>query len=356
LAQGAVVAEATDEVTWHPAFVEILRADRASFNRRFAQRQRAGARIDDTAFGQHLRTTVNALVADVAKLLPERVRAVVNALFDVSLDLFAAGLLGPSMKHPHVASAWREVLPQTTKLLARDPMRIAGSLSNAVDHMAAHRSARPPEWIALMRDLSPHCDTMPLWLDAGKVAAWRAGMVQYRSAALRLIRALPWELAVRCMGAPVNLTELDWHKCLERLESDRWFSPVAAKADATSMALRIVGITGGFRGFGGPCLRPPTVTASDGALFVSDGDAIWQLLTDAFGTFWQRVPTVPAPSAAPLVSSKVVVDSAGQVAWNGTEHEFSELAEASSYASDGETLALTLPTSHLVFLVAGAAS
>ncbi|HEX4588801.1 MAG TPA: hypothetical protein VH120_02650, partial [Gemmataceae bacterium] len=83
----------------HPALGDALRADREALNARFARRQRAGARIDDAAFQEHLRTTVNDLIGVVAAVRAERVRAVVNAMFEVSLDLFAAGLLGPGAKH-----------------------------------------------------------------------------------------------------------------------------------------------------------------------------------------------------------------------------------------------------------------
>jgi hypothetical protein len=114
--------------------------------------------------------------------------------------------------------------------------------------------------------------------------------------------------------------------------------------------LRIVRIAGGFRGFGGPCLHPPTVTANGGALFVHDGDDCWQLLADAFGTLWHRTPSSSAKVRDSNVSP-ASIDAQGKVTWDGT-HQIAELADASSYACDGQTLAVTLPTSYHVFLVA----
>ena len=76
---------------------------------------------------------------------------------------------------PHVSAAWHEMLPHAARLLACEPTRVAGSVSNAVDHLAAHPSARPAEWIDGMRMLSIHCDSVLQWLEAGKVLAWRAG-------------------------------------------------------------------------------------------------------------------------------------------------------------------------------------
>jgi len=350
------VSEPRDKTDLHPALVEALRADRESLNQRFALRQRAGARIDEQAFQEHLRTTVNELVGSVASVQPERVRAVVNALFDVSLDLFAAGLLGPNPKHPHVRAAWREVLPVAARLLARDPTQVAGCLSNAADNLAAHASARPAEWIERMRNLTPHCDSVYQWLDAGKALAWRAGLVQYRPAALRLLREMPWKFAARCLDAPDDITESEWQKGLDRLQADRWVSAIDGPAAEAGRSLRIVRVTGGFHGFGGPCLRPPAVTAHDGALFVTDGNEAWQLLADAFGTLWHRVPASKPKSRASAVGSKVAIDPSGRVAWDGTSQDFVELADASSFACDGQTMAVTLPTSHHVFLVARVAT
>lgn len=338
----------------HPAFAEVLRSDREALNQRFRLRQRGGAKIDESAFHLHLKTTVNDLVDKVALANAERVRATANGLFDVSLDLFAAGLLGHQTKHPHIVAAWRDVLPQAITLLARDPVRVAGCLSNAVDHLAAHGRGRPGEWIEIMARLTPACHSIPQWLDVGIVAAWRAGLVQYRSAALRVARELPWTLSASCLGTGNGPSEADWRAQLERLDADRWYRPQPEPTAAISRSLRIVRMTGGFRGFGGPCLRPPTVRSQAEGLFVSDGVGAWQLLADAFGTYWRRISEFPRTSKVSAAPHNVSLDAAGQVTWVSEHRSFAELAEASSYACDGQTLAVTLPTSHHVFLVARA--
>ncbi len=346
-----MAAESTDLIEIHPSFAEVLRADGESLNRRFAARQKAGVRIDGVAFQEHLRTTVNELVGGVASVQPERVCAVVSSLFDASLELFAAGLLGWQTKHPHVIAAWREVLPRATRLLARDPTQVVGCLSNAVDYLASQSAARPVEWILLMRDLSPHCDSVQQWRDAGTIAAWRVGLVQFRSAALNLARRLPLKVATRSVGAPDDMTESVWHERLDALEADRWLSPVGQTAEA-NRRLRVVRTAGGFRGFGGPCLGLPSVVAQDGEIFISDGNTSWQLLADVFGTLWHRVPGLPPKKGSAANSSKTTIDKRGRVSWDGEQHEFSELAEPSSFACDGQTLAVTLPTSYHVFLLA----
>lgn len=335
----------------HPALAAVLGEDRESLNQRFRQRQGAGAKIDGSSFQRHLRTSVNELVGAVAAARPERIRAVVNALFDVSLDLFAAGLLGPEARHPHVAAAWQDALPQAVDLLARDPVRVAGCVSNAADHLAAHASGRPSEWVALMARLAPHCDGVSQWLDAGKVAAWKAGLVQYRSDAIDIARELPWKISALAIGMPDDVTQSDWRPRLARLADDRWYLP-QSDPETAERSLRIVRSTGGFRGFDGPCLRPPKVKLLGDRLLVSDGEATWELFADAFGELWRRVETLPAKTAAAAGDSKAALDSTGRVSWGTRRERFDELADASSFACDGQTLAVTLPTSNYVFLVA----
>jgi hypothetical protein len=67
---GAIVAEPTKT----PRFIRprlSASRDRESLNQRFALRQRAGARIDESSFQEHLRTTVNDLIHAVVKVQPE---------------------------------------------------------------------------------------------------------------------------------------------------------------------------------------------------------------------------------------------------------------------------------------------
>lgn len=338
----------------HPALAAALREDREALNQRFQVRQRLGANLNAADFQRHLRTTVNELVGKVAVAQPERCRVVANALFDVSLDLFSAGLLGPQAKHQHVSAAWRDVLPPAITLLAHDPFRVAGCVSNAVDCLASHPSGRPAQWIGMMGRLASDCDGVAQFLEAGKVAAWKAGLVQYRAAALAIARQLPRKASAPLLGLPVNVAEDGFQRQLDRLDADRWYKPRGTDPETAARSPRLVGTTGGFRGFGGPCLRPPTVAVQGNRLFVTDGDATWRLLADAYGVLWNRVAPLSTSAASSGEPPGVVWDASGGVSWHGKRAHFADLADASSHACDGQTLAVTVPTSHYVFLVANA--
>ncbi|HTN75218.1 MAG TPA: hypothetical protein VL096_08225, partial [Pirellulaceae bacterium] len=143
------------------AFVRALDEDRDLLNLRYLQRQRSGQRIDPTAFLWHVEQALAPLVARVEACLPERTRGALVALYEVSLDLFAASQLGPDARLPAVQRLWREVLPHVVpRVLALYPQQVAGCLSNAVVQIGSQRGARPDDWLTTMAQLAPHCASL----------------------------------------------------------------------------------------------------------------------------------------------------------------------------------------------------
>src|SRR5262245_11911992 len=98
------------------ALTTVLKTDRESFNARFAERRRAGCQIDTVAFLEHLATVVDPIVQEVARHFFERARAAVGELYDLSLELFAASLLGPRARIVPVDAVWRRLLPSIGKM------------------------------------------------------------------------------------------------------------------------------------------------------------------------------------------------------------------------------------------------
>ena len=70
----------------HPAFVQALREERDALNARVAARRAAGVQVAGDVLLQHMQSAVEPIARAVHGVFPERVRGVVVALFDVSLD------------------------------------------------------------------------------------------------------------------------------------------------------------------------------------------------------------------------------------------------------------------------------
>jgi hypothetical protein len=330
---------------------QALARNREALNARFAAAQMGGSRIDQAAFMEHLAEVVEPIVRAVAAEFAEKVDPVTLALYDLSLELFEAILLGPQNTCPAISLVWRKLLPRLPCLLAREPGRIAGSLSNAVHNLAATPGARTDQWLDRMIALAPLAGDVRTFLDSGKILAWRAGMTQYRDGALNTARQLEPSVAARALGLPEAAPAADIATALDRMTENPWISPTDALANAADpRRIRIAARAGAFRGFGGPFLRPPTVIYQQDNFLVSDGQSTWMLLADLHGSTFQRIDNPPLKPN--WIAAAIQSEPDGTLRWGDAVATFEELAGFSSHASDGKTLAITLPTSHHVYLLA----
>jgi hypothetical protein len=337
----------------HPAFVQALQEQRDGLNTRFHLRRRAGVRIDGADLLRHMREVVEPILREVHAVAPDRVAPAVTGLYETSLDLLGASLLGAEPKSPFVNRVWREVLPQMPRLIAHHARDVAGRLSNAVQHVAGQPGARPDDWLARMGRVARECGSVSQLLECGRAAAWLSGLVQYRSAGFAALQALPADLACLVAGAPPGTSAEAWARACVRLVADPWLTVGTALADDRNAAtIELVGRAGAFRGFGGPFRRPPTVTAEGGQFLAEDGESEWGLLADAYGVFFHRTGDAPRTKQKPRKNEPAAIVQNGQVHWNGAEATIPFLANATSTACNGKTLAVTIPTSHHVFLLA----
>jgi hypothetical protein len=272
------------------ALARALEAGRPRYNALFAQARHATPALDAVAFAEQLRVTVAPVVDRVAGIAPERTEEVAAVLFELALDLTAKDLW---RRYPVLAEGWRELLGGLPGQLAAAPRAFAGSVTNALYNLALTPGARPREWLALVLELGPRCPDPALLLEAGKVAAWRAGLAHLREGALATCRRLGPDLGRAALGIAEAAVPLD--EVLERLHADPWLAPAAAAREpGRRRELRLVAAVGGFRGFGGPFLRPPRVAWADGRFLAGDGEAFWVLTADVFGaTFHRTDATLP---------------------------------------------------------------
>jgi len=318
-----------------------LERGRERYNALFAQA--SGGRIDVEAFKGHLRDVIGPVAEAVDRVRQDRVDAVVAAAYDLSLQLFVAGLLGPQSRHPSIAAAW---LPNVPWLLADEPLAVTGSVTNAVYNLSTHEGARPEIWIKEMAAVSGAFSDLATLRAAGHVLAWRCGMAQHRAGALASCRTLQPALATRLLGVP-DFDPARFGDLLDRLSIDPWLAPNKA-FDAPS-ELRVVSIVGAFRGFGGHFQTPPTVFSSNGSIIAADRENHWAVIADLWGS-----ALLPLPSAPPRNnnSQDYVLSRDGAVDSGGLRAAFPGLAASTSSACDGRTLAVTIGQSHQIFLIA----
>jgi hypothetical protein len=327
---------------------QALETRRAAFNALFAQARRTTPTLDAGVFAEHLRSVVAPIVEEVAVVAPQRVTEIVEVLYEISLNLVAKQFLA---RHPDLAACWMLLLRGLPNHLAAAPRLFAGSITNALYNLSIVHGARPGEWAEAMRELGQRTPDTTALLEAGKVAAWRAGLAHYRTDALETCRRLEPATARQSLGLPKNAPALE--TVLEQLDTDPWLNPATLSSPSSSVRqIRIVSRTGGFRGFGGLFLRPPRTAFVEGAFLVSDGEACWTLTADVFGTTFHRIDRkLPERKRN---SETVKVAGNGTVTWERQTRVFEELRDCTSFAADGTTLVATVPYSHAVYLVARA--
>ncbi|MBL8853478.1 MAG: hypothetical protein JNK57_05840 [Planctomycetaceae bacterium] len=334
----------------------LLEENRDSLNERFRKSRAQGSKLDSAEWLDHVRRRILPIVDRVHVQLPERANRVLNELYDVSLELFSAGCFAETSGQVSVSlgQLWESSIPALAGIVARDPRRVAGSLSNAVVTLALAPSSVLPRWLQLITAAGPQCESVEQLLRVGSVAAWLAGLPEYRAAALRHGRLLPARLVRELLRLRAGTVDREVSAVLDAFEQDPWGN--LSLSTSGNSTIRLVATCGAFRGFSGLFLYPPRVSCENQSLFVGDSINRWQISADAFGQSFHRADGSQAVSPAAKVSNVVKIDAKGLVTWGHQQQSFPELADCSSQAFDGRTLAVTLPNSFHVYLLAQASA
>lgn len=330
----------------------LLEQNREALNHRYLQRRAQGAKLEDDSWLVHLRQRVLPIVEAVAAILPEGCNRTLNDLYDVSLDLFAVGHFSEStgILPRALSQLWEFTLPRLATQLARDPRRVSGSLSNAVLSIAQSHPESVDRWLNALNRAGPIARTVDQLLHIGQIAAWSAGYPEYRTAAVKLAQSMPVEIVRSICQLPQSLNDSGVSDLLGRWLVDPWANRLETTVNSPTIVR--VGNCGAFRGFGGVFLEPPRVYLSGQRLMATDNHSVWQVIADNFGQSFHRVDTTADVSRRKPAKSVPQIDALGLVSWHSHTLPCPDLANSTSQAFDGKTLAVTLRNSFHLFLIA----
>lgn len=347
------------------ALESVLREDREWLNHLFRARIPATRGPDGELLLWFLAEYLDPVITELARHGSDTVRLAVHELYELALELVVARAFGTGDPQQGVLRVWRDVLPRVPALLGKEPGVIAGLLSNAAWQFARQPSASLDDWIARLVDVAAHCSTSDQLLTAGQVAAWRAGMVQYRHAAVDLLDAMDSAIAGALLGMGSGMDDVRKRQMTSWLRRSPWARvedcPDGAErshaAEPTPTVMRLIG---GFCGFGGAFAEPPRVWVEQDVLLATDGRSVWRVWADCYGTLFD-----PAPEYAAEVRDEKPkriwdkfrqqdphVSASGKVRWSGRIASLPELQDATSVAATRHTLAVTLEDSYRIALLA----
>ncbi|MEM0961728.1 MAG: hypothetical protein AAGK21_04190 [Bacteroidota bacterium] len=326
----------------HPLAV-ALAADRQRVNAQFEAARARRPGLDGAAVLDALADLVGPLAEEAEVVGGETVGAVLDALVPLVLETVGRG----EVEGTPAGQAWARALHGCRAHVVRSPRRVARALLQAVRRLARTDGADAVRWADRLASLADHAPTAGALLDAGAVLAWREGMARLRTGALRVAASLPPPLALAALGVPDAPTDA-LPRVLDSLYADPWLAPVEAlrqRSEATGLQIRAV--CGGFAGFGGPFVRPPELATDARGVVATDGDRWWRLHADVFGAAFQRIdaPGPATPSPVPMLTN-------GRVSWRGHTADFPQLAGRPGAVATDEMLAVVIPQSHRVAVIA----
>ncbi len=318
-----------------------LAANREVFNAMFKARKGLNRSLQADDFYEVLSDVV-APVVEAVDAQNIDVASTVRTLFSVALTLTQRSLLGPKSRHEFVARVWQDLLTQIPDLVAEHTQDVAIALSNAAYNLGLRTDDIQERWLQTMLEVAQEKPDLASFLDAGIVAAWSAGMAHWRKPALEAWGRLDPGLAktTLCLhkddSTPIEVLRQQLAHVLQR------------PAGTEDPSLQIVYRRGGFRGFRGPFLAPPKVYASDDRLFAVDSTGHHAIFADAFGALIERT----AESTPSIGASPFTYAPDGSITAFGVTRHFPMLAKASSVASNQDFMAVALPHSHHVWIIA----
>ncbi len=325
-----------------------LEANRDRFNSLAAKAFHNSPGLDPVEFSALLRGPVQAIVDAVGAVASDRAIRTAARLFEVSLTLFSQGYLGPRSRGPLVQALWEHLLPVLAPLLALNPGQVAGALSNIAVNMGQEDPGVGQRWIRRLHSISPSITTVEHLLDASLVLAWKAGLPHFRESAIERWKGLPDSLKLLCMGiAPEDIQPPP--DILEQALSNPWHPPHLAGKKAAARLL-VVGRLGRFRGLGGQFMEPPLVAGEGNRIIAYDGEGSFSVWGDCFGLSLRRIQGEAMASGKGYAGFSI--DSSGTVTCGSIRLQIPPLAGYSSFASTASTLAVTLPHSHSIYMVA----
>ena len=325
-----------------------LESHRERFNALFFQARRESPSLDGRLFLEMVQRVMEPIFRSPLKLEEGRRDAFVDALYVALLELFRQGLIGTSSRMPKLEGMWIRLLQGTLDCTTKWPRESIGPLTNALCHLLTNKRCRLHEWIDSLERASPGIDTLQQLRDVGLVAAWLSGVAYYRRDAIEKLKELPPELA--SLVLPHASREMQVVSVVEKLSRDPWY-PMGQDPSSGKSAreMRIVAEIGSFRGFEGEFLSPPKVWSHRGELYASDPWNHYVISADRYGATLLKVKKIDQPM---VTQGAYRLSSDGTITGGKKVVRFEILANSSSSASTSNLLAVTLPCSHVVFLVA----
>jgi hypothetical protein len=333
------------------SFASLLQLRRTVFNERFNIARRQFPDLDSSEFTKFLTDILDPLTAQVERTDPGALPLFVESAYQIGLELTGKKLIGQGSHSSVHDNLWRITFPSIITLLVKEPGSLMSKLSNAAHQIDTEIHSGVDDWLLSIEQIGPHCQDGDSLLSLAQVSAWKCGMAHFRNSAIPLLKKIP----AHCCNTLFGTTGImDWEQEIAKLQADPWYSPTSK---AEKSGLPVQRHTGGFRGFGGPFIRPPVAVDYEGKLLLWCDNEWWVVHADIFGVTCKRllkdltlkipVPSVTIASGKRMLKSGVVLND-NTVTIQEQTYSFSPGERVSGAAVVYNTLIVSFDNSHIV--------
>jgi hypothetical protein len=282
---------------------------------------------------------------------PESIERVTDSLYTTILELLQKGFLGGSKKQDPFESCFKQFVLAFPDRIADRPDEFLKHITQALIQLCTTSGARPEEWTRLMIQCNPASRTYEELLQTGFAAAWRSGMAHYRKKAFQIIQNSTPEIIHQLLNRNEPPSPVEVKTIIENMSRNPWLTvEQAAQNIQTSTRLSIVAQAGGFTGFGGLFISPPSIRSNGEELVAICGEHAWTLFADCYGKVF--LPSDGDSTAFINPKTDFNYYPNGTVSYGSYNAVFSDLSNANSFAALGGTFAVTIPYSHSIYLIA----
>ncbi|MBK8394308.1 MAG: hypothetical protein IPL26_03560 [Leptospiraceae bacterium] len=344
---------AKEQIT-NPILIEIFELNREKLNSLFNFYKFTYPVIEKDVVFYYIKLIIEPMVETYSNRDKNQLSVLVFSLYEKSLELIGKNFLGNSGRYPFFENKFIQCLEDSNEIIFENPDLYLSSISNAILKLGSSNIVKLETWISKFRKLTIKAKSIRECLEAGEVAAWVSGMPQYRHKALEISLTLDVDLLGIALGI-ANIKSINREKFITKLSSDLWMSPENALKENSPNKKFLLKRVGSFTGFGGEFITPPKVELIDHEFIISDSKNFYVLFTDIFGSHLQRISEDTYLTLATNNNEKELsnfsITNEGKVKFGSNELAYNPLSNFSSFAATGNTLCVTSPYSHVVYVI-----
>jgi hypothetical protein len=324
-------------------FAELLQEHRDRLNDQIAAAKRNHPALSDDRLAAALREFAAPLYNAAAPGLKSGSLALADALFAFVPDWLAST---SEEENSRLLPLLLRFLEAFQRVYIQAPAALPRHAGNVLLNLS--RVNIPVElWLERMIAVAAGCAGEHAVETAGVIAAWGAGAADYRDSALRLLAESSPSVVRTLLGLNPEIEARDYPEFCRALEEHRWRKPGTYREKPGSR-LELIHTIGRFRGFGGPFLNPPVVSASADGFTVSDSERSWSVTADCFGYSLHEIPFHPKPEKNGHKSCHLSRD--GKLQLNDFAVTHPALVDFATFAATTDAVMVSLLHSHQLYL------